>query len=347
LLAQSAREGPSLDLAAATALVQDWISSAETSTVASEPRVLGLLEDMKGQVSEAISRQDYYERWGKHYIPSLATAHRDQKANNFKDPGVQRYGGELFTSLRDEADDVFMSLPPPERENPESDPVFQQYLSQAGLAGAAASVAPAPRAAVNMAVYNNAYGGCFDGNCVARVKQTGEDREKWVPVRSLRRGDLVVVPGTDGANSVATIECVVETRFPTKCAELVAIPSPHSDLGPALSTPFHPVRLPDSKWRFPLDVHDPVEVSCEAVYTFILNSGHVMSINGVDYCTLGHGFAGPKIGHSFFGAREKVTRNLMQFKGWSRGHVTLHGGSLLRDPDTSLVTGFDPAMEIV
>lgn len=35
------------------------------------------------------------------------------QANNFKDPGVQIYGGKLFQSLRDTADAVFLKLPPP------------------------------------------------------------------------------------------------------------------------------------------------------------------------------------------------------------------------------------------
>ena len=49
----------------------------------------GLLADMEGQVMEAISRGDYYQKWGKHYLPSLARAHQLQQCSNFKDPGVQ------------------------------------------------------------------------------------------------------------------------------------------------------------------------------------------------------------------------------------------------------------------
>jgi hypothetical protein len=42
-------------------------------------------------VREAITKvpENYFERWGKHYLPSLARAHLLQQCNNFKDPGIQ------------------------------------------------------------------------------------------------------------------------------------------------------------------------------------------------------------------------------------------------------------------
>merc|ERR1719329_1499421 len=62
---------------------------------------------------EALSKDEWYAKWGVHYLPSLMCAHLSQQCNNFKDPGVQAYGGGLFANLRDEADDIFCSLPPP------------------------------------------------------------------------------------------------------------------------------------------------------------------------------------------------------------------------------------------
>lgn len=87
-----------------------------------DPRALGILEDLKGQVSIALSQPFYFSRqlfnslsylsslffltlfllfrWGRHYLLSLARAHHLQICSNFKDPGVQFYGGPLFKSLR-------------------------------------------------------------------------------------------------------------------------------------------------------------------------------------------------------------------------------------------------------
>merc|ERR1719498_150293 len=75
--------------------------------------LMSLLADVNGQYQEAISRPDWWVRWGRHYLRSLRYAHDRQQCNNFKDPGVQDYGGSLFLQLRDEADCKFLNLPPP------------------------------------------------------------------------------------------------------------------------------------------------------------------------------------------------------------------------------------------
>merc|ERR1712014_497075 len=88
------------------------------STVMQSPAVKDeagedLLADITGQVTEAFSKSDWYQKWGIHYVPSLRFAHQLQQCNNFKDHGVQHYGGALFLAVRDEADDTFNALPPP------------------------------------------------------------------------------------------------------------------------------------------------------------------------------------------------------------------------------------------
>eukprot|EP00158_Paraphelidium_tribonemae_P006718 Partr_v1_DN27948_c0_g1_i2_m11128 putative domain containing protein len=46
----------------------------------------GLAKDREGQISEALSRVDWFQRWGRHYLISLAFAHLREASNNFKDP---------------------------------------------------------------------------------------------------------------------------------------------------------------------------------------------------------------------------------------------------------------------
>jgi len=36
-----------------------------------DARVADICKDLLGQVKEAISRKDFFERWGRHYLPSL------------------------------------------------------------------------------------------------------------------------------------------------------------------------------------------------------------------------------------------------------------------------------------
>ena len=95
---------------------QAIIARLEGQLRAAEPRTANLeamLADVEKHITEAISRQDWYCEWGRHYLPSLARAHQLQQCNNFKDPGIQQYGGELFKQLRDHTDELFCKLPPP------------------------------------------------------------------------------------------------------------------------------------------------------------------------------------------------------------------------------------------
>lgn len=73
----------------------------------------GLLQDIDGQTTEAFAKRCDFVRWGKHYVPALQSAHRLQLCSNFKDNGVQYYGGELFWLMQDQADDIFNALPAP------------------------------------------------------------------------------------------------------------------------------------------------------------------------------------------------------------------------------------------
>jgi len=106
-------EGKAIPLDEATrhiATVQGRIDGSEAND---SEQITALLEDLRGQVTEALSRQDWYTKWGVHFLPSLMSAHLSQTCNNFKDPGVQSYGGGVFNLVRDAADDIFVSLPPP------------------------------------------------------------------------------------------------------------------------------------------------------------------------------------------------------------------------------------------
>merc|ERR1719414_2429869 len=77
-----------------------------------------LQTDVTGQITEALSKQEWLSKWGRHYLPSLGRAHLLQQCNNFKDPGVQHYGGSLYTEIREKADDIFLKLPAPKPSRP-------------------------------------------------------------------------------------------------------------------------------------------------------------------------------------------------------------------------------------
>lgn len=62
------------------------LTSGNLSYTLSVPqqRVKDLTRDFSGQISEAVSREEWWRKWGIHYLPSLQRAHELQQCNNFK-----------------------------------------------------------------------------------------------------------------------------------------------------------------------------------------------------------------------------------------------------------------------
>jgi len=161
---------PEKKLAAAQDLVRTLATEFKTARSSADPFVAGLLEDLEGQVTEALSKQEWWEKWGVHYLPSLIRAHQLQLCNNFKDPGVQSYGGDLFVTLRDEAEETFVALPPPkptvgmappppQTPGPRTSTSGASAIGNGYSAGASASAPYVPTPQVNMRAYMCAGGG--------------------------------------------------------------------------------------------------------------------------------------------------------------------------------------------
>jgi len=285
----------------AQSLIKDVIQEIKNSeTAKSDKRVQALLKDLEGQVNEALSKSDYYKKWGVHYLPSLVNAHLLQMCNNFKDPGVQVYGGKLFTKLRDRADKIFIKLPAPK-------PSYN------------ASAAPV----ASMGVYHRSSNPCFHGNSVAEMLDGNSKK-----VKDLTKGDFVISP----SRKPVEILCVVKSECQDGKTLLVELP------GGLLVTPYHPVQV-GGKWHFPMQLGEVKEMSCPAVYSFVLKEEHVMMINGVACVTLGHNFNDDEVvRHSYFGS-PRVVEDLKKFSSWESGQVNLKPGCLVRDPETNLVCG--------
>jgi hypothetical protein len=64
--------------------VVDFIREIKASPAAADPRIVALLADLEGQVTEALSKSEWYTKWGKHYLPSLTRSHTLQQCSNFK-----------------------------------------------------------------------------------------------------------------------------------------------------------------------------------------------------------------------------------------------------------------------
>jgi len=293
---------------------------SKLKSYALDKRGRDLMKDLMGQVTEAISNEEYFTKWGQHYLPSLAGAHLLQLCCNFKDPGVQMYGGTLFETLRDRIDTLFNNLPPPKPS--------RQVVQTTGAAPL-----------TSMARYNCRSAPCFPGSamvCCAEKNTVITQRRR---VDSLVKGDLVL---TEKGTYVA-IDAIVKTVCDNGKQELVTLNNMKGK-GSLQVTPWHPIKI-NSKWCFPNTLVEEghgtkTVMECEAVFSFMLEKKHSsMMINGVECITLGQGIENDCVAfHPFYGT-DLVRQNVQRLKGYaSGGLVELKGGTCVqRDCDTGLV----------
>ena len=302
------------------------------------------LKDIEGEVTTAIQLDDHYRRWGRHYLLSLMNAHSRQECNNFKDPGVQVYGGALFKKLQDEIDDVFNELPPPK---PSNAMLTGRGATRGG--GVIRGGCSVPAAPISMRNYNTCSNPCFTGD--SRILLSDGITTKRIDRLTTRD----VIRTADG--SYARVQCVLETRT-RGGASLVCLPSPVSGDPPLRVTPTHPVdrhymdRMDrdstaprvyptDIEWVHPRDlIHNlsgasPVyDYGCRAVYSVLAVRSDgawasTMVVNRVACVTLAHGLMNDAVAtHSFYGT-DAVVDALRRCPGFEKGRVVLWSGDMV------------------
>ena len=269
-------------------------------TITLDTRIKEMIKDFhssninEGQITQAFSREDWFKKWGRHYILSVIKAHTYQQCNNFKDPGVQFYGGSLFGSLRDEADNMFCSLPPPE-------PSIKRYSRS--------DVRP-----VSMSSYHNSSGGCFGGNSIVHMK------DSFKKVSEIRKNDIL--------ENGAKVICVINTIITKGLKSIVQINGLEI-------TEWHPILDKNDIWIFPVENYEAKIINIDMVYNFILDTKHIITINGTQCCTLAHGFTdNAVISHTYFGTN-KIIEELCEIDGWKDGNITIsdvdfcHNGDII------------------
>ena len=167
-------------------------------------------------------------------------------------------------------------------------------------------------------------GGFFHGSCTVFM---GDGSHKQV--KDIRRGDTV----RSFNRRCVKVLGVMITRIPNKKTDLVKI-------GDLLITPYHPV-LFDNHWTFPKDIVKPHSQACVKLYTFALESDHIILINSVPCACLAHNIRGPVVSHDYFGT-DRILRDLEKLSSWKkRGVVELSSYNFIRNPVTHLVEGID------
>jgi len=311
--------------------IKAWLDSSTDKRSKAHQRIQGLYEDFTGQVKTALSVDTYFKKWGQHYLPSLSCAHKLEQSNNFKDPGIQFYGGPLFESIRDIADDVYNRLPPPAPSAPVSS---TSAAYGRGVGGGSSSRVASSSAPISMASFNSRDAPCFHSNCTVLMHDRSLKKCK-----DIVKGDKVFGGGV--------IECIIRTEVADNMTEFVTLKNNEYLLK---ITPYHPINM-NGIWKFPIELGSVQRESCEAVYSFLLeNRQEAIIIEGLPCLTLAHGIIGDAVAsHNFYGT-ENIVNTLKKCRGWSNGKITfsLKNGVPLtvRDINTDLVCDFAISTEV-
>jgi hypothetical protein len=280
----------------------DWIGDEDGGFRSAVKQDIHSSSDARGQLTKAVSREDWFNSWGKNHLISYARALANEQCVNFKDAALQFFAGPLFKEIQTRGNTIFNNLPAPK-------PSLSNSSGYSYFGGG-------PAIPATMAMFNDAGGGCFAGHCQV---QMADNTMKFVS--QIRRGDVV-----QGGFRVL---CVVRTTLmsPPKMVRL-----PGLDI-----TPWHPVRT-EAAWKFPIELAEAQELTIHAYYNFVLESGHYVRIGAYDVCTLGHGFTqNHVIRHPYFGTN-RVIDDLRAKAGWGEGLVDLTPDCRQRDPETGLVS---------
>ncbi|KAH0829315.1 U-box domain containing protein [Fonsecaea pedrosoi] len=312
----------------------DIISVMRQSPNKDVPELKALLEELvgdepAGQISKALtwtSGKNYWNKWGRLYLPSLLHAHQRQMCNSFKDPGPLLYGKDspLFIKFRTELDTAFDNLPTPKPSRP---PRVVFTYSPTGEVTGTRTIA---HRNVSMNSYNSSSAPCFEGNCSVLM---GDGTTKQ-PIKDIKTGMLVWTP-----KGPRMVGAVLKTRVHGQAQTLCRV-------GELLVTPWHPIKY-QGQWRFPNDVAESSLTFKGSVYSMFLGpcfdpDGHAIQIGGQICVTLGHGLVKSSQddirGHPFFGDYEQVALSLLRLPEDNKGRLTC--GGMLKNVETGLACRF-------
>jgi hypothetical protein len=100
-------------------------------------------------------------------------------------------------------------------------------------------------------------------------------------------------------------------------------------------TAYHPIYVANT-WKFPIDISDLTLNEIDYVYDFVLDTDHVVEINGINVITLGHGFKfNDIVYHEYFG--DKIITDLMKHSDWIIGYIQLDEYSFVRNDDMRII----------
>lgn len=275
------------------------------------------IKNKGGQINEAFSNISAYKKWGAHFIRSLINAYENQQCNNFKDPGVQHFGGLLFNSIRDLADEIFCNLPAPKSTIRNNTSYTSSYNSSSTYVPTYAyALPPSNPTPDNMRGFYNNCGSCFDGEGLVTL-----DNDNKKPVKFIRKGDVVTTFDKNNNIMKTKVACVIVSYVKTGQLSMC-------QLNNVKITPWHPVKYND-KWKFPVNLIQSSIINIDCIYNIVLEEGHILIINNLFVVTLGHDFNDPVVSHPYYGSK-LIINDLVQMDGWDEGLIIMNNPSVSR-----------------
>jgi len=291
-----------------------------------------------GQIRKAIERQEWYNKWGKHYLRSVLCAYEMEICLNFKDLTPKHFSSSLFLEYQSQIEDVFskIELPPPSHKTY----VFQtKYSSQHNSFGSGSVSGNSGSGSLSVTYsqtqtrqlptsYYNVDGGCFTGQWKVNMPN-GVIKN----VSDIKPGDVVV--SKDSPTGVAIVRVILKLQI-NRCMDMISLNN-----GAGI-THYHPYYMDDTKhnWKYPTTSTEAIYGATpgEYMYDFILDCGHTVNmVGGFNIVCLGHGFThSPVIKHEYFGTN-RVIDDLKDHPDWSNGIITLDNWEFIRDKSSNRI----------
>jgi len=249
------------------------------------------------QIKLAISKKDYYNKWGKHYLTSLMYGYDRQLCINFKDHGIQNFLTPTFEEIRNKIENIFCNIPPPTPK------IIRKTTTRID----------------SMENYYRTDSICFDGEGTVYM---ADNTSKTV--KELKKDDEILTMN----NRTAKIVCIIKQNIYAN-VEVCHVNGMYI-------TPYHPIFI-YNKWSFPKEHFKIENKIISTLYNIVLDCNHTILINFIPVITLGHDFKYNTVTkHEYFGTN-KVIDDLKKFIGYEKGLIECNKMEGVRDTITNTI----------
>jgi Mg-chelatase subunit ChlD len=280
-----------------------------------------------GELVKALADPATWAKWGSKYTWAYLQALENDQRMNFKEKGQAHLGSVAFERYKSVGDITFSAIPKPiaTGEPTTRPPQNGQASTPAyGGYGGGSYTAPMVRTVATVANTNdpNAAAGCWAPGSQILL---ADGKRKGIEL--LQPGDKVWVRGDGSATVLKTLELGTHLMTQNMCR-----------VGKLLLTWYHPVNV-GGVWKNPCDLAPVVPLPVRKVYNCILDSGHVVDIDGTLTVSLGHGLEEPGVKHAFFGSQKAILDACKNQPGYAAGKIVFKDLLPIRDA-TGLIMGW-------